>query len=183
MQDSKLKDNLIDKNPLLAGILFIHMLASADFLSKYLFSLTVIFSRFLDPQEVKRRPLSTRQGSKFSLIPALTCVLLGLIWVQTVCKSYQQMTKVITSKERVKHVHTDWVVYIKASPENKKKNTPNNESDLDIAFTHSDQSWILEPFGELALIFLYNFHRKQFAKISYRKVIAEIPDDPKISRK
>ena len=30
-------------------------------------------------------------------------VLLVLIWVETVCKSYQQMTKVATSKERVKH--------------------------------------------------------------------------------
>ena len=61
------------------------------------------------------------------------------------------MTKVITSKERVKHVHTDLVVYISASPVNKKKKTftPSNGSDLDIAFTHSDLSWILEPFGEI----------------------------------
>ena len=29
-------------------------------------------------------------------------ILLGLIWVQTVCKGYQQMTKVATSRERVK---------------------------------------------------------------------------------
>ena len=29
-------------------------------------------------------------------------ILLGLIWVQTVCKGYQQMTKVATSGERVR---------------------------------------------------------------------------------
>ena len=29
-------------------------------------------------------------------------ILLGLIWVQTICKGYQQMTKVATSGERVK---------------------------------------------------------------------------------
>ena len=29
-------------------------------------------------------------------------VLSGLIWVQTICKGYQQMTKVATSGERVK---------------------------------------------------------------------------------
>ena len=28
-------------------------------------------------------------------------ILSGLIWVQTICKGYQQMTKVATSKERV----------------------------------------------------------------------------------
>ena len=33
-----------------------------------------------------------------------TDALLVLIWVQTVCKGYQQMAKVITGKERVKHV-------------------------------------------------------------------------------
>ena len=32
-------------------------------------------------------------------------VLSGLIWVQTVCKDYQQMTKVATSRERVKALY------------------------------------------------------------------------------
>ena len=95
------------------------------------------------------------------------------------------MATVTTSKNRVKHLNADLVVYISASPVNKKKIsfTPNNGSDLDIAFTHSDQSWIWNHLDKFTLIFLYNFHRKQIAKISYRKVIAEIPDDPKISRK
>ena len=29
-------------------------------------------------------------------------ILLGLTWVQTVCKAYQQMTKVMTSRQRVR---------------------------------------------------------------------------------
>ena len=42
---------------MLAGILFVLLLASADFLSKYFLSLAVIFSKFLGHREVKRRPL------------------------------------------------------------------------------------------------------------------------------
>ena len=79
------------------------------------------------------------------------------------------MTKVITSKERVKHVHTDLVfLYFSFTREQEQilSFTPNNESDRDRAFTHSDQSWILEPFGEIDANCIYNFYRKQFAKIS-----------------
>ena len=35
-------------------------------------------------------------------------VLLGLIWVQTVCKGYQQITKVATSWQRIKYRTTSW---------------------------------------------------------------------------
>ena len=38
-----------------------------------------------------------------SLDPDQDDVLSDLIWVQIVCKGYQQMTKVAASKERVKH--------------------------------------------------------------------------------
>ena len=33
---------------------------------------------------------------------------LTLIWVQTVCKGYQQMTKVVASKKRVNHINL-WI--------------------------------------------------------------------------
>ena len=36
-------------------------------------------------------------------------VLSGLTWIQTVCKGYQQMTKVATSEERVKVVRISWL--------------------------------------------------------------------------
>ena len=34
-----------------------------------------------------------------------------LLWVQTVCKGYQQMTKVATSKDRVTWIHTESGLY------------------------------------------------------------------------
>ena len=90
------------------------------------------------------------------------------------------MTKLITSKERVKHVHTDLVVYISASPENKKKSIIYPKPWIRSGYSIHP---FLNHLEKLTLIFLYNFHCKQFAKISYRKIIAEILDDPKISRK
>ena len=50
--------------------------------SKKTFKNTIRMSKSLDPDQVRR--------------------LSGLIWVQTVCKGYQQTTKVATSGERVK---------------------------------------------------------------------------------
>ena len=38
-------------------------------------------------------------------------ILSGLIWVQTICKGYQQMTKVATSRERFNSV--DWAIKLK----------------------------------------------------------------------
>ena len=42
----------------------------------------------------------------------MTDILSVLIWVQTVCKGYQQMTKVATSKERVKKYFISVLIWV-----------------------------------------------------------------------
>ena len=53
-------------------------------------------------QKKKKKIQEYHQRVK-QLDPDQAHILSGLIWVQTVCKGYQQMTKVITSGESVKH--------------------------------------------------------------------------------
>ena len=39
-------------------------------------------------------------------------ILSSLIWVQTVCKGYQQMTKVLACWQRVKYIKTSWYYFL-----------------------------------------------------------------------
>ena len=80
-------------NSLHAGYFFRLLLASADIFQKKLFqkilSGTLSVSNGLDPDQDGRNV-----GP--DLIPSV------LIWAQTICKGYQQMTQISASKERAK---------------------------------------------------------------------------------
>ena len=67
-----------------------HLLSSADFLSKMIYS----------------KKNSETLSEKTVWIQVGTDIVLVLIWVQTVFKGYQQMTKVATSKKRVNIQYT-----------------------------------------------------------------------------
>ena len=68
------------------GNFFMLLLSSADFFQNQLFQ-KILSGALIECQTV--------------WIQIRTDILSVLIWVQTVCKGYQQMTKVATSKERV----------------------------------------------------------------------------------
>ena len=79
-------DNKVISNSLHARLFFMHFLSFADFFSKLTFS-----KKFFQVHYHCQKVWIQTRTNIFS-VP---------IWVQTVCKGYQQTTKVATSKERI----------------------------------------------------------------------------------
>ena len=75
-------------NPLHAGLFFMLMLLSADFF--FLSKLTISKNFFQENYQCQNVWIQIRKN-----------ILWVLIWVQTVCKDYQHITKDATSKEKL----------------------------------------------------------------------------------
>ena len=66
------------------------------------FACFFVVCRFKKKKKIKKKIFQEYHQYQTVWVQIRPDVLLGLIWVQTVCKSYQQSIKVAISRERVK---------------------------------------------------------------------------------
>ena len=89
-----------------SGQVWLNLDCSATEISKiiYISCVTITLSRLRKPWRIQTCFVQvSRHSIRMSKcwIQIRPNILLGLIWVQTVCKDYQQMTKVAASRQRV----------------------------------------------------------------------------------
>ena len=118
---------------LLSGGLFHASLSSADFLQNQLFQIKIFWNTSY--QSVKQ--FGCRSASELCRSASELC---WSLTVQTVCKGYQQMTKVSTSKERVKYCIGHSNVFTAGACTHKNgivTTYENNSGDIKIPLVHS----------------------------------------------